>query len=215
MKTVHRPSVLPIYGIGAVWLLFGLIAPLHSVQRFLLCAVCSLGAFLLLKLIFPGKDVSVEVPEPEPDTGDEELNEILKTGRAAVRQIRQLNEKITDPRLSAQLNELEGVTAKIFTHLEEHHEKKAQLRTFLSYYLPTTIKLLQTYVQLQEQGVEGENIRDSMRKIETMLETVLEAFRKQLDALFASTAVDITADIQVLEQMMSAQGLTDDGKIDS
>lgn len=214
MKTVHKSSVIPIYGIGVVWLAFGFLAPLHSVQRFLLCAVASFGAYLLLKLIFPGKDVQVETKEPEPDTGDAELDAILKSGRESVRQIRQLNDKITAPRLSAQLNELESVTAKIFSYLEEQPARKEQLRTFLSYYLPTTIKLLQTYVQLQEQGVEGENIRASMRKIESILETVLDAFRKQLDALFASTAVDVTADIQVLEQMMAAQGLTEDGKID-
>ena len=80
----------------------------------------------------------------------------------------------------------------------------------MNYYLPTTIKLLEQYVQLQNVGLKGENITAAMTQIEEMLDKVIVAFQKQLDSLFERDVVDITADIQVMEQMMASQGLTND-----
>ena len=64
-------------------------------------------------------------------------------------------------------------------------------------------------MQLQNLGLKGENISSAMQQIEEMLDKVIVAFQKQLDSLFERDMVDITADIQVMEQMMASQGLTD------
>ena len=92
--------------------------------------------------------------------------------------------------------------------MEQHPEVVRQIRQFLNFYLPTTIKLLQQYVVLQNQEMRMGNIDEGMQKIENMLENVIVAFQKQLDSLFESDVVDITADIQVMEQLMAAEGLT-------
>ena len=92
--------------------------------------------------------------------------------------------------------------------MEQHPEDVRQIRQFLNFYLPTTIKLLQQYVVLQNQEMRMGNIDEGMQKIENMLENVIVAFQKQLDSLFESDVVDITADIQDMEQMMAAEGLT-------
>ena len=92
--------------------------------------------------------------------------------------------------------------------VEKKEEKLKQVRQFMNYYLPTTIKLLEQYVQLQNVGLKGENISTAMQQIEQMLDKVIVAFQKQLDSMFERDVVDITADIQVMEQMMAAQGLT-------
>ena len=92
--------------------------------------------------------------------------------------------------------------------VEKKEEKLKQVRQFMNYYLPTTIKLLEQYVQLQNVGLKGENISTAMQQIEQMLYKVIVAFQKQLDSMFERDVVDITADIQVMEQMMAAQGLT-------
>ena len=91
----------------------------------------------------------------------------------------------------------------------ERKEKLKQTRQFMNYYLPTTIKLLEQYVQLQNVGMKGENIENGMRQIEDLLDKVIVAFQKQLDSLFERDVIDITADIQVMEQMMAGQGLTE------
>jgi 5-bromo-4-chloroindolyl phosphate hydrolysis protein len=104
---------------------------------------------------------------------------------------------------------LEEATAKIVGYVAEHPEKLPQIRKFMNYYLPTTLKLLNAYDRMGTAGVSGENIDGTMGKIETMMETVVSAFHKQLDALFQDEAMDIASDITVMENLMAQEGLTD------
>ena len=77
----------------------------------------------------------------------------------------------------------------------------------MNYYLPMTRKLLQSYNMLEEAGVAGENMRSTKQSIEETLETLAGAYRQQLDNLYAAQAMDISADIDVLEQMLRRDGL--------
>ena len=137
-----------------------------------------------------------------------QADELLEQGAQCVTRIRELNDEIPDYKLSAQIKQIEILTQKIFDYVQAHPEKAKGLRQFMNYYLPTTIKLLEQYVVLQDQGLRMGNIDDGMKKIEDMLDKVIVAFQKQLDSLFESDVVDITADIRVMEQMMASQGLT-------
>lgn len=141
-------------------------------------------------------------------TGNAELDEILAQGQAYTVRIAELNDEIPDFKLSAQIKQIEILTNKIFSHVRDNPDKRSEIKQFMSYYLPTTIRLLEQYVVLQNQGMRMGNIDDGMKQIEQMLDKVIVAFQKQLDSLFAADVVDITADIQVMEQMMASQGLT-------
>ena len=92
-----------------------------------------------------------------------------------------------------------------------HINRAGQLRSFLSYYLPTTLKILRAYARMEEQGVEGENIRSAKARIEGMMDKVVEGFEKQLDKLFQDDAMDIATDVQVLERMLEKDGLSGGG----
>lgn len=84
----------------------------------------------------------------------------------------------------------------------------------MDYYLPTTLKLLNAYDRMGAQGVNGENIDNTMQRVESMMSTIVAAFEKQLDMLFGSEAMDISTDITVLENMMKREGLSeDDGEL--
>ena len=74
--------------------------------------------------------------------------------------------------------------------------------------LKTTLKILNSYAQLEEQGVEGENISAAKVRIEGMMDKVVDGFEKQLDLLFQGDAMDITADVEVLERMLAKDGLS-------
>ncbi len=210
MKTVRKASAGPVYVVAAVWLIYTVVFGMDSLGKALVCAALSIAGYLLAKSKFPGKTVQVEVPEKKPDTGDAALDEVILQGREAVRKIRTLNGQIPDAGVTKTLQEIEDVTGKIFRQLEADKSQVKQCRQFLNYYLPTTIKLLEQYVKLQDQGHRAGNIDEAMDKIETMLRKIRIAFQKQLDRLFASDVVDITADIAVMEQMMASQGLTDE-----
>ena len=125
----------------------------------------------------------------------------------ALAELRRLDENIEDAKLSAQIVHMEEVTGKIFDIVAGQPAKLPQLRRFLNYYLPTTLKLLNAYDRMGAAGVEGANIDGTMGRIDAMMDKVVEAFDKQLDALFADEALDISTDITVLEQMLAQEGL--------
>ena len=95
----------------------------------------------------------------------------------------------------------------MFEYQRSHPQKSPQLHSFLSYYLPTTLKILRSYAQLEDQEVDGQNISAAMERIENMMDKVVEGFEKQLDQLFQGDTMDITADVDVLEQMLAQEGL--------
>lgn len=149
------------------------------------------------RLILRG-GVKEEPKKPEPAQED-----------AVLAEIRAINDAIKDKKMSAQIDRIEAITAKILEHQKTHPEKEAQLHSFLSYYLPTTLKILRAYAQLEAQQVSGANITASMERIEGMMGKVVEGFEAQLDKLFQGDAMDIASDVEVLERMLAKDGLSD------
>ena len=127
---------------------------------------------------------------------------------AILDEIRQVNDQVANEKLSAQIDRIGVITAKILEYQKSRPEKAPQLHSFLSYYLPTTLKILRAYGQLESQQIAGENITAAMTRIEGMMDKVVEGFEKQLDQLFQGDTMDITADVDVLEQMLARDGLT-------
>ena len=136
-----------------------------------------------------------------------ELDEVVHAGNDALRRIRRANDIIADEELSRQIDSIENSCRQILSVLEQRPQLLSQLRTFLRYYLPTTLKLLDSYALLEEQGIEGDNITASKQQISQIMDTLIKGFEKQLDQLFSTQAIDINSDIEVLENMMAADGL--------
>lgn len=126
-------------------------------------------------------------------------------------QIRAANDAIADPVMSAKIDRIEQITQRILACQKEHPERASQLRSFLNYYLPTTLKILNSYAEMANQGIEGENISAAKKRIEAMMDKVVEGFEKQLDKLYAGDLLDITSDITVMEKMMAKDGLAGSG----
>ena len=145
-------------------------------------------------------------PKEEPKQPEQPKEEAPQD--AVLEEIRAVNDAIDNPRLSQQIDRIGIITAKILDYQRQHPDKSPQLHSFLSYYLPTTLKILRAYAQLEDQEVEGENITAAMERIEGMMDKVVEGFEKQLDQLFQGDALDITTDVEVLERMLSKDGLS-------
>lgn len=120
----------------------------------------------------------------------------------ALRAIRHANDRIADPVLSEKIDHLEAVAGRIFREVEAHPEKQQQAATFLNYYLPTTLKLLDSYAKFEEAGIEGENLTRAQERIEETMDALVKGFDKQLDDLYRSEAMDIDTDIRVMENML-------------
>ena len=124
-------------------------------------------------------------------------------------EIREVRGTIIDASISDKTVLIEEYTAKIFRIVEENPEKLPQIRRFMDYYLPTTIKLLRSYSTLEKQDIRGENITSTKENIERILDTLVKGYEQQLDQLFKTDAIDIAADINVLENLMQQDGLTE------
>lgn len=157
------------------------------------------------------EDVFGKPLKKRPRTGDAAIDKMLDDEERAIRELRRLDDAIPDEKLSAQIVHLEEVTTRIVNYVVENPSKQNQVRKFFTYYLPTTIKLLNAYDRMDETGISGMNIDGTKGKVEEMMNTALSAFDKQLDALYADEALDISTDIKVMESMLSQEGLTDDG----
>ena len=112
-----------------------------------------------------------------------------------------------DPVMSQKISRLEEVSGRIFALAQKDPEKKAQLQKFMNYYLPTALKLLNTYASLSGQAVEGTNITEAKHSIERSMDLLVTAFENQLDALYAAESMDLSADLTVLQNMLKGQGL--------
>ena len=128
---------------------------------------------------------------------------------AKLTEIRRMDDLIENEEVSQKIRRIEEVTALIFNQVKQNPDKLDQIHTFMNYYLPTTLKLLSAYAQLERQTVAGENIRVSKERIEKMLSQLVFAFEQQLDQMFEADALDISSDITVLERMMAKDGLSE------
>jgi hypothetical protein len=126
---------------------------------------------------------------------------------AKLREIRALNEAIKDPGVSERIDRIGELTASIFRVVQEKPEHAEEVRKFMNYYLPTTLKLLKSYSLMEQQSYQGENIQSSRKRIEDVLDTLVRGFEQQQDRLFRTEAIDVEADISVLETMMASDGL--------
>ena len=150
-------------------------------------------------------------PQPAPAAAPKAQQEKAKAEdnyAQILNQLRALNDAIPGEEMSDKISRLEAVSAKIFAQAKQNPDKLPQMRKFMDYYLPTALKLLKTYAELDAQGVEGENIRESKQRIEQVMDTLVTAFEAQLDRLFEDDALDVSTDIDVMENMLRADGLT-------
>lgn len=151
-------------------------------------------------------------PAPKPEKQPEKQADMPERDqyKKILDELRRVNDAIPDEEMSDKISRLEAVSAKIFEQAKSDPDKLPQMRKFMDYYLPTSLKLLNTYAELDNQGVEGENISESKRRIEQTMDTLVKAFENQLDRLFASDALDVSTDIDVMQNMLRADGLTGD-----
>ena len=219
-KVVKKKSVLPIYLIGIVWLLWAIFGSLYRPIHFILAAVVSIVVYTVGKAVFPDRSYTVQ-EEETPKEGEKaepakkeakssyppEIQALISERDKAVSEMRRLNDAIKDETISAQIDRLESTTGKIVDAVVDEPSKQPQIRKFMNYYQPTTLKLLNAYDRMDSTGVSGANIDGTKGKIEDMLETICTAFDKQLDSLYGAEALDISTDITVMEQMLAREGL--------
>ena len=122
--------------------------------------------------------------------------------------IRDVNDRIPDEAMTEKINQIESITREIFRAVEQEPEKRGKIDRFMSYFLPTTLKLLESYANLERTNINGKNISQSKKSIEIAMDTVVDGFKHQLDELYKSDAVSIETEVDVLTKMINRETVT-------
>ena len=144
--------------------------------------------------------------QPKKSYGPE-VDPIIQEGNRALSEMGRLYTSIKDPEIRSKIHEIMRITDKITQDAIADPSDIPQIKKFMNYYLPTTIKLLNAYDRMSAQGIEGENLTKSMNSINEMLDAAIVAYKKRLDSLFANQALDIETDIEVMNTMLAREGL--------
>lgn len=206
MEKKLQKSVIPIYAFGGAWLVYALFFPMYRGVHYLMALALSIAVYFIADRLCPPKEVLVE-KALFGKTGNERVDNLLEEANSSIKNLRELRKRIDDPDVLAKLYSIEEITMEILGHLIENPGEVSAVRRFINYYLPTTEKLVSAYCDLEDQKVGSENISTTMAKISRMLDTILAAFHKQYDSLFESTALDIGAEITVMQQILTSEGL--------
>ena len=238
MRRKRRRGIGPVGTIVLIWVFFAFILPVLRLSGGLLAAGLAIMASVwaanaLRRKAEKRKDEQAAIPvqytevtpEPEKPAAQEahadepspyspEVQAVIQEGRTALKEMGRLYASIPNPEIRSRINELMSVSDKIIRDAIDDPADVPQIRKFLDFYLPTTIRLLNAYDRMSAQEFGGENITGSMQRIEEMLDTTIAAYKKQLDALFANQAADIQMDIDTMNTMLAREGLGGKGYLD-
>lgn len=202
---VRHKSAIPIYLGGAVWILYSLIFPMYKLTHVIIAAILFVAVFLLSRKFFPDRIEIVE--DPIKYTGAKDVDQAISEGNRYLEQMKKANDIIQNTVISEKIDKLGDVTKKIFAYISEKPEKLKDIRRLITYFLPTTIKLLNSYARAEAQDNDGENIRQIKNDIEGAMDGIIDSFQKYLDNLYADEAMDIDAEITVFDSMLKAENL--------
>lgn len=219
MRKGKKKSVVPIYVLAGSWLVCAILFPMYKLWAIIVSIIITATLFNGARQAANKKAAAAAAAEPEPEPEPEkapeavsygpEIDAIIAEGKLAQREMARLYNAIREPAVRMKISQLMQVSDKIVEDAIHDPSDVPQIKKFLSYYLPTTIKLLNAYDRMGAQGIQGENISGTMSRIEDMLDTAVAAYHKQLDSLFANQALDIETDIAVMNSMLSREGLAE------
>ena len=209
MIEVKKKSVVPVYGTAVIWVIYCLIVSLNGVLPFIGLAITGVVSYLLLAMFFPGSVIQVEADEKPQSTGDEKVDTLLADGKKSIKEMQNLRESILNEEVKAKADDIINITDNIFKKLQSEPGVYTQVKRFADFFLPTTVKLLNSYDRFGQSGVEGENISGTMERINAALDTTALSYKKFYDSLFENQALDIETDISVFDTMLKKEGLLD------
>ena len=149
-----------------------------------------------------------QLEESERRDNPESLSAVIAEGRSFLAQILDANRALPEENISAKLDELYSITGKIFAVVEKNPAKLPAIRRFLSYYLPTTVKLVNSYREFDSNTSGGENVLRAKQEILDVLDTINDSFKALLNGLYEEDTLDVSTDISALKTMLTGDGLS-------
>ena len=196
-------SPWPFYTIGVVWLLYGFFFPMYTLFNWVLAGGISVLVFVWMARLEP--DTIIMVEKKVQPTGNDMADQYIAQGHTQVKQLHALN--LAGTTLAQDKEKLAELASKIMDFVVKYPQKARQLNSFMDYYLPTAVTLLDQYQHLVSQEQLSDHIKASQENIEQAMPAMITAFEKQLDALFSDKALDISAEVSLLKDLLQREGL--------
>ncbi|MBP5198988.1 MAG: 5-bromo-4-chloroindolyl phosphate hydrolysis family protein [Lachnospiraceae bacterium] len=137
-----------------------------------------------------------------------ETDRFFREGAEYAAQIKRCGEQVKNEAMAEKLRDMEYIVTRIFDKVKAEPARINELRKFMNYYLPTTVKLLNTYVEFDEGPSFGSaNVENTKKEIETAIDVINEAYKKAYDDMFDTVAWDISSDISTMKMVMEQDGL--------
>ena len=204
----RRHSVIPYLIVAAVWLLWALFLPLYNMAHWLCVLALSVLAGVMAARFCPVSEYRIPIHDKWQKSGVRDVDKILKKADGELKEAERAMKTIAggNAAFADTIAHVIGYGYKLIGYLAQTPAHYPHLRRIFSYYIPELGKLLRSYITFAQHGVDGRDVGESMKNIETSVGAMETLFSHQLDKLFRDTELDISSDIDVLETMLARDG---------
>ena len=206
MKEKRIKSAIPIYLSSLTWVLFALIFDMYKITNIAIVFAVSVIVYIFTKRFFKDKVILVE---EDVDTGNKEIDEIINKGRNLLFEMQKINSKIENENINNQTNQLLNYGRAIFDFVQKDTSKIGNIGMFMDYFLPTTINLLNNYLEISKNI--SDNTIKAKEKIENLMDKIVLTFKNELDSLYEDKSLNIELEVSVMEEMIKREGILKDG----
>lgn len=204
-KEKVMPAGLPFASAGAAWFILALILPVYKIWALIVCILAAAAVMILLSR----KRAAQIAKLPPAPTVKVRAGELAKKLDVCRDQLIKQSGRLQDPSVAATVRSLSKTLDLIADEVERDPKDRNKVRKLANHYAAMLTDLTEKYIQLEAQtsaASEGENINGAMTQIREGLSGADEALKKLLDDLFSDDAMEVSADITVLEQLLKTEG---------
>jgi hypothetical protein len=198
------PAGVPFLAAGAVWFVLAMILPVYKLSMVIIISVIAAAVCGIL-ISKRNKQLALLPPPPTVKVRAEEMAKKLDDGREVL--LGKLDD-VASPAVRGYITSIAATLEKIADEVEADPKDRNKVRKLANHYVGMLADLLDKYILMQKQGAEGANISASMAKIEEGLAGADAALKKVLDDLFTEEAMEVSADIAVLENLLNMDQTT-------
>ena len=156
------------------------------------------------------KNKEKQLEEEIESSYGKDVQSTLKVCRDYIKEIKTVKNELCREEISMKLDKLSNVSEEILKQIEKNPKKVEEVNKFINHYLPITLKLINSYEELNSQALQGENIQKAKIEIEESIDLINKAFENLLDDLFEDIRLDISTDISVLKTLFKQEGLDEE-----
>ncbi len=190
--------------------LFGLFvafALYYFIKDLFYAVLAGIGGYILVRVLVAKLSGKGEVDETTHGVTKRVLRETLEEGKSTLKELRSYSYRVRNREVKEKIEGICVVVDKIFDDFKKNPNDIKKARQFLSYYLDAALKIIRKYVELSGREVISEEVKTSLQRVESMLDTIKNAFEVQYANLLKDDVLDLDTEIDLLRNMIRMEGL--------